>query len=459
MLSRTAELNNHIPGHKERNAIVRRYICRMMEVVFVAIIIGILLSSDVFAQWKTQPPEKSDPVILRIMEGFPPPPDKTVTREKLFRFPAQRWAFRHMREFQATANVRRGNDGVEPLPYALKDLDSITFDTDTKQKINIFDWQKITYTDALLVLHDGKIVYEKYQIGMKPQEPHMLFSMTKSFTGLLATILIDEGRLDPNAFVSKYVPELKDTAWGDATVQQTLDMTAGVKYREDYADYNSEVAQHMIAAGMIVMPPNYSGPKTIYEFLRTLKKEGEHGANFHYKTCHADVIGWVLNRVTGKSLAELLSERIWNKIGAEEDAYYTVDAISTPAAGTTFNATLRDIGRFGEAIRRGGVAKGKRIFSRAVVEEIGKGADREKFKASGMTQRYGYSYHNQWWIAHDKDGTFEAKGVHGQHIHINPAAKMVIVKLSSHPISSTIYTHNIDRKAFAALARSLRDNE
>jgi len=457
MISGIKEFERRVSGPTEQNASTRCYVCRMMGVVCTAIIVCMLLSSEVFAQWKMPPPEKSDPVILGMMEGFPPSPDKTVTREKLLRFPAQRWAFRHMREFLPTANVRRGNDGVKPLPYVLKDLDSIVFETEKKQKISISDWQKMTYTDALLVLRDGKIVYERYQIGMKTHEPHMLFSMTKSFTGLLASILIEEGKLDPDALVSKYVPELKETAWGDATVQQTLDMTAGVKYREDYSDYNSEVAQHMIAAGMIVMPSNYNGPTTIYEFLKTLKKEGEHGAGFQYKTCHADVIGWVLSRVTGKSLAELLSQRIWTKIGAEEDAFYVVDAVATPAAGSTFNATLRDIGRFGEVIRLGGVAKGKRIFSQTVVDEIRKGADREKFKASGMTLRYGYSYHNQWWIAHDRDGTFEGKGVHGQHIHINPAAKLVIVKLSSHPIGSTTYTHNLDRQAFAALAGALRE--
>lgn len=429
--------------------------------LMMVLVIGAFMSNPVFAQQiKLPPPEKSDPVTLGIMQGFPPPSTgKTVTRSKLLRFPLQRWAFRHMRQFVPSENVWRGRNGAVPFSYALKNLDDIVFEADNGEKMNISEWQKKTYTDAMMVIHNGKVVYENYYIGMKPHEPHMLFSMTKSFTGLLAGVLIEEGRLDPNALMSKYVPELKETAWGDATVQQTLDMTAGVRYREDYADGDSEVFRHMMIAGTMVMPPNYEGPRTIYEFLTTLKKEGEHGTGFHYKTCHADALGWVISRITGKSLAELLSERVWSKIGVEEDAYFLVDAISTAAAGTTLNTTLRDLGRFGEMMRMGGVVNGNRVIPQAVIDEIRKGADREKFKAGGMTLRFGYSYHNQWWIAHDKDGTFEGKGVNGQHLHINPAANMVIVKLSSHPIATTNFTHILDRQAFAALAQALRDSK
>lgn len=428
--------------------------------LIMVFLIGTFAAVPVIAQQLTlPPPEQTDPGTLGIMKGFPPPPDKTISPENVWRYPFQRWTFRHMRQLAATQNVWRGSGCAVALPRALKDLDKVIFEGDKGQKISVAEWQKSTYTDALLVLHNGKIVYENYYIGMKPQEPHILWSMTKSFTGLLATMLIDEGKLDPNAFMSNYVPELKDTAWGDATVQQTLDMTVGVRYREEYTDFTSEVILHMIAAGVIAMPPNYKGPKTIYDFLKTLKKEGEHGTGFQYKTCHADALSWVISRVTGKSLAELLSERIWDKIGAEEDAFFMVDAISTPAAGSTLNATLRDLGRFGEMVRLGGISNGKRIIPQAVIDEIRKGADREKFKASGMTLRFGYSYHNQWWITHDKDGTFEGRGVNGQLLHINPAAKLVIVKLSSHPVGSTLFTQIIDQRAFVALAQAIRDND
>lgn len=402
------------------------------------------------------PPETTDPIKLELMKGFPPPPEKVITFANSGKYPHHRWTFHHLRQLFPTVGIWRGRGEVTPLPSAPRDLDGISFDDDKGQKITVAEWQKATYTDALLVLHKGGVAYERYYVGMRSEQQHILWSVTKSFTGTLTTLLIQEGKLDPNAKVPQYVPELADTAWGDATVQQTLDMTAGVRYREVYTDPTTEVFQYAFATGMLPLPPNYPGPKTLYEFLKSLKKEGEHGAGFQYKTVNSEVLGWILRRATGKSFADLMSERIWSQIGAEEDAYAWVDSIGTELMGAGLNATLRDLGRFGEMMRLGGMINGKRVLPSAVVDEIRKGADREKFKASGFTVRFGYSYHNQWWIPHDIDGTYEAKGIHGQHIHINPAAELVLVKISSSPVASTNFTQVLDRNAFQAIASALR---
>ena len=171
---------------------------------------------------------------------------------------------------------------------------------------------------------------------------------------------------------------------------------------------------------------------------------------------HSEVLGWVLSRVTGKHFADLMGERIWSRLGAEEDAYVMVDSTGTPQQGAGLNATARDLARFGEMLRRGGEFNGQRIFDRAVIDDLKRGGDREKFKMSGMAFRAGYSYHNQWWVLHNADGAFEASGVHGQMIHINPAAEMVVVKLSSHPVPGAGYTHPLTLKAWEALAGAVR---
>jgi hypothetical protein len=152
-----------------------------------------------------------------------------------------------------------------------------------------------------------------------------------------------------------------------------------------------------------------------------------------------------------------MSERIWQKLGMEEDAYVAIDSVGTPWQGAGLCATARDLARFGEMLRLGGKLNGQRIFDTAVIDDLRKGGDREKFKASGMKFRAGYSYHNQWWILHNADGAFEASGVHGQMIHINPAAKMVVVKLSSHPVAGAGFTHPVTLKAWEALAKAVRD--
>ncbi|HYW57736.1 MAG TPA: serine hydrolase [Polaromonas sp.] len=401
-------------------------------------------------------PESTDPVTLELMKGFPPPPDKVVRLGTILKYPNARWAFHHLRELGPTANISRGARPASALPAASRELDGVWLEDDKGTRLNIADWERSTYTDGLLVMHKGKVVYEKTFAGMNALQPHVAWSMSKSFTGLLATLLIKEGTVDANALISSYLPELKDSAWADATVQQALDMTTGVQYRENFADPSSGIFQYLIAAGLLPAPANYAGARTVTDFLKTVKKEGEHGGGFQYKTVDTEVLGWLLQRVTGKSYATLMSERIWSRIGAQEDAYVWADPIGTQLTSIGFNASLRDLARFGEMMRLGGRFNGQQVVPASVIAEIRKGADPEKFKSAGMPMRAGYSYHNQWWIPHDADGSYEAKGLNGQHIHINPAAGLVIVKLSSHPIGNTAFTHALDRRAFAAIAASLR---
>jgi CubicO group peptidase (beta-lactamase class C family) len=402
------------------------------------------------------PPDTTDPVALGTMQGFPPAPDKTVRLGTLLKYPNARWGMHHIRELGPTAAVWRGEGVASKLPAAARALDAIQFDDADGHRTSIADWQRNTYTDGLIVLKQGKVVYEQMYAGMLAREPHALWSLSKSFTGLLAASLIAEGRLDPNALVSSYLPELKDSAWADATLQQTLDMTTGVQYTEDFRDPNSGISQYLYAAGMLAPPAGYTGPRTIPEYLKTVKKQGEHGTGFIYKTVDTEVVGWVLSRVTGKSYATLLSERIWAKIGAQEDAYAWADPTGTQLASIGLNATLRDLGRVGEMLRLDGRYNGQQVLPAGTVAGIRKGGDPEKFKAANMPMRAGYSYHDHFWIPHDAAGTFEMKGLFGQHVHVNPAAGVVIVKLSSHPVGDTRFTHTLDRAAYAAIAAALK---
>jgi CubicO group peptidase (beta-lactamase class C family) len=424
--------------------------------LFLFIVIFFLTTPAAYAQ-TLPPPESVGLDQLGYMTGFPPTGDKVITNQLKNKYPQQRWVFQHAREFGPTRNIRRGAGPVMTLPSAPRNLDGFIFEDGKGHKITIAAWQKTTYTDALVVLHKGRIVYERYYNIGAAETPHLLFSVTKSFTGLLAAQLIQEGRLDVDALVIKYVPELIDSAWGDMKVRDVLDMTGAVRYREVYTDPTTEIFGYMFASGMLPPPPNYAGPKTIYDFLKTLKKEGDHGAGFVYRTVHSEVLGWIVSRITGKHFADLMSEQIWQKLGMEEDAYIAIDAVGTPWQGSGLCATARDLARFGEMLRHGGELNGRRVFDKAVIDNLRKGGDREKFKASGMNFRAGYSYHNQWWILHNADGAYEASGVHGQMIHINPAAEMVVVKLSSHPVAGAGFTHPLTLRAWEALAKAVRE--
>ena len=402
----------------------------------------------------------SDPARLGWMQGAPVPPDKQVTFQNAGRFPQIRWALQHMRELVPSRNVWRGSGAAFELPRGERDWSAFRFAGVDGQPMDIDAYAAGTYTDALLVLHRGRVVLERYWSGMTPNTPHSVFSVTKSITGVLASQLIAEGRLDPDARVTQYIPELAGTAWDDATVQQTLDMTAGVHFREDYADPTSEVIQYAMASGLVPSPPNWNGPRDTISFLRTLKKEGEHGAGFSYKTVHSEVVGWLVLKVTGKPFSQNLSERIWSRMGAENDASINIDRLGFESMGSGFNATARDLARFGEMLRNegrvGGLFSREQLVPKAAVDMIRAGGDREKFKAGNQAARPGYSYRNQWWILHNADGAYEASGIHGQYIHVNPAAEVVIVRLGSSPVAANGPAHPLHMRAFQAIADAVR---
>ncbi len=394
---------------------------------------------------------------LGLMAAFPPTNLQVVDSSNSYKYPQLRWTIQHLRELVPTHNIRRGSTPVAVLPVISKPIGSFSFDDDTGKKITIDEWFKSGFGDAIVVLHKGNLVYERYDNQMKPWTQHMLFSVTKSFTGLMAAQLAHDGKIDPDALVTKYVPELARSAWGDMKVRQVMDMTGAVRFREIYTDPSTEIFGYSWASGMLPRPPGYQGKTNIYDFLMTLPKDGEHGVGFTYRTVHSEVLGWIVSRVTQRHWAELMSENIWQKLGMEEDAYVMVDSVGTPLQGAGLNATARDLARFGEMLRLGGEFNGHRVFDKAVLDQTFiQGGDREKFKAGGMPFRAGYSYRNQWWILHNADGAYEASGIHGQMIHINPAAEMVVVKLASHPVAGAGFTHATTLRAWAALAQAVR---
>lgn len=402
----------------------------------------------------------SDPARLGWMVGAPPPPDRILRFEdgSYFRFPAMRWSVSHFRQLMPTINVSRGLDAPVPLPRALRaDIDALRFTPlGAKTSMSWAESLAANYTDGIVVLHRGRIVYERYFGVLTEDGQHAAMSVTKSVVGVLGATLVAEGQLDANKRVADYVPELAQSAFGSATVRQVLDMTTGLKYSEDYADPTAEVWAHAQAGNPLPKPSGYTGPRSYYEFLQTVQPQGRHGEAFGYKTVNTDVLGWVIARVTGRNVAELLSERIWRRLGAEQDAYMTVDSIGTPFAGGGLNTGLRDLARFGEMLRNDGRFNGQQIVPKAVVDDIRRGGDKNAFAQAGYTLLPGWSYRNMWWVTHNEDGAYTARGVHGQRIYIDPKAEMVIVRYASHPVAGNAANDPTTIPAFEALGRLLQ---
>jgi CubicO group peptidase (beta-lactamase class C family) len=280
-------------------------------------------------------------------------------------------------------------------------------------------------------------------------------SMTKSLTGLLAEILVVEGKLDDSAIVSSIVPELANSAFGSATVRQVMDMTTALDYSEDYADPNADIWIYSEAANPLPKPKDYTGPVGYFEYLQTVKQKGAHGDAFGYNTINTDTLGWIISRVTGMELTELLSERLWSKMGMEQDAYMTVDGKGTPFAGGGLSAGLRDLGRIGLLMLNKGIVNGLQLFPKDVVERIREGGDRGAFAKAGYSTLKGGSYKSMWWIFHNKHGAFAARGVHGQTIYVDPTAEMVIVRFASFPTAKNAEIDPTSLPAYQAVAEYL----
>jgi len=360
-----------------------------------------------------------------------------------------------------TVEVSRGLLAPKPLTYQLdKNIDALEFlPLGEKQKMTWENSLQKNYVDGILILHKGNIVYEKYFGALKEDKVHAVMSLTKSFTGTLASILVAEGLLDENQKVVAYVPELKNSAFADATVRQVMDMTTGLQYSEEYANPKAEIWDFSAAGNPLPKPKDYKGPIGYYAYLETVKKEGNHGEIFGYKTVNADALGWVISKVTNKSVADLLSEKIWSKIGMEQSAYYQVDALGIPFAGGGFNAGLRDLGRFGELIRNKGNYNGQQLFPAQAITDIEKGGNKVAFEKSGHPLLKGWSYRNMWWMTENAHGAFAARGVYGQTIYIDPKAEMVIVRMASQPTADNSANDPWSLPAYEAIAKYLMNKK
>lgn len=456
-------------GIRESHTANSRRVARRLDGTVSAIAVTVCLAGSLtagaaFAQ--TAPvlpdPVATDPVKMGWMEGSPPPKDKIIRMVdgSMHKFPQIRWSFNHMRELLPTRNVPHA---AQPSPLAVDlrtaALDALPFRAMDGKEMTWKDMLTNTYADSILVMHDGKVIYEQYMGAAAPERPHQSMSVTKSIVGTLAAMLAAEGKLDPQAPVTKYVPELKDSAYGDATVRDVMDMRIGVDYTENYQDPKSSIWDYVRAGGLTPRPPGYAGPDNFSEFLQNLKKQGPHGADFAYKTSNAEVLTWIVRRASDRNLSELLQEKIWGPMGAESDAYFLIDPAGDESGGGGFNATLRDMARFGELMRNDGKLGDRQIIPASVVADIRKGGDKAAFVPAGYKTLPGWSYRDMWWVTGNANQAFMARGIHGQSIYVDPAAKMVIVRFASHPVAGNVFNDPITLPAYAAMAEHLKQQK
>ena len=366
-----------------------------------------------------------------IAEGSQPPPLPPKTDWD--RPPWNRWSFQHVREILPTVEVWRGSGPVRRLPRNERALDGLAVAGISGASTTLAAFLEQTFTDGFLVLKGGAIVLERYFNGMDECTLHLSQSVAKSFTGILAGILAAHGAIDVNAPVTDMLPELYSTAYRDAKVKHLLDMTSGVRFREDYADPFSDMGRADVASGWKPIPrhadPHLYWPQSMFELIAGLRDlEAEHGSRFSYRSIETDVLAFAMERATGKRFAQLLSEEIWQKLGMEESANMTVDRTGFALADGGLSACLRDYGRFGQMILENGAG----VVPEDWIEATRSG-DHRLFGAPYSVVLPEGGYRNQFWIEDPQSRNLMARGVFGQLIHIDWAHQTVVAKLSSWP--------------------------
>ena len=400
----------------------------------------------------------SDPRVMGWMQGFPPEPERRITQPftQFWPFPKLRWSVCHMRELLPTAAVRRHIQYVTPLPEALDlTLEQLPVpELATSDTVPLHRLLDVTYTDGLLVLHKGKIVYEYYNGCLNASGEHATMSLTKSVLGLLIETLIAEGALDDQEPISRWIPELKASAFAGASLRDALNMTTAIAFDEDYSNPNSDLWRYARATDSLPKPADYSGVTGNLEFLTTLKNtSGRHGQQFHYSTLNSDVLGWVASRATNNSAAELFSERIWQPIGAQQDAALKVDAYGIGHVGGGLQANMRDLGRLGLAVLERGRSTETSALS-AAARTILLGSD-NTVSVTGPNAAFWRGYQSFWWYRGEGSSVIAARGVHGQILYIDPEADMVLVRLASSPDASNTKTDPTMVPVYEAIAAYL----
>ncbi len=371
-----------------------------------------------------------------LMLGAPPRPKDQATLANWRQAPYSRWAFQHVRELIPTAAVACDGASVWRLEEDLQDLSAIAVPGDGGAELSLAEMLAATDSDGFIVLHRGRIVFEDYRRGMTRGSHHILFSVTKSVTAVLAGILAGDGRFDPEAPVAAYVPEVAGSAYGDATVRHLLDMTTGIAFVEDYLATEGPIVDYRIATGW--NPPDAgAAPGDLRSFLASLRERARlHGEAFRYLSPNSDLLGWVLERAGGRRFAALLSETLWRPLGAEAKASITVDRLGAPRAAGGLSTTLRDLARLGQLLLQDGARGGKAIVPADWIADVRGKGDPALWAAGDMAQAFPDSplrYRSQWYVLGEGDAPYLGLGIHGQMLYIDPARALVVAKFSSQP--------------------------
>lgn len=367
-----------------------------------------------------------------VMSGFPSRESDQVSLANWRNRPFNAWAFHHVREIVPSADIANAADDIWQFAQQPDDLSSLAF-THCGADYSLDRFMSETAADGMVILHRGKVIVERYANGMNAATPHILMSVSKSVTGLVAGCAAAKGALDPEQRVTSIIPEMRDSVYADTTVRHVLDMRVGLLFDENYLATSGPIVEYRKATGWNPLGPNET-PSDLRTFLTSLKdRSGADGGPFHYVSPNSDLLGWILERATGMRFADLMSEHLWQPLGAQRPAYVTVDRFGAPRCAGGICMTVMDLARMGQLMLQNGRRDDRPIIPARWIDDIFANGDPEAWANGDLAPYFGgraMHYRNKWYVARDRQ-TAMGLGIHGQHVFIDRINQVVIAKVSS----------------------------
>ncbi len=344
-------------------------------------------------------------------------------------------AFRALDRLPVLAQARVVPAGNTPSPLPPGPPLKLTLDVDA--------YMAGQRSAALLIVHDGKLRLERYGLGFDAGGRWTTFSVAKSITSTLVGAAIRDGHIrSMDDKVSDYIAQLKGSPYDDVSIRQLLTMTSGMRWNEDYADPNSDVARFN-------KHKPEEGVDALVSYLRRLPREAPPGTRWHYSTGETNLVGVLLAEATKKPLATYLSEKIWMPAGMEQQATWILNRSGKEISGCCIQAAPRDLARFGLFVLGGARVGGQSIVPEGWLAE----ATGERTGTGQPGRGYGY----QWWTY--TGGTFAARGIFGQGLFIDPERRLVIVSNANWGAGARDPVADPVREAFYRAIQKVVDDE
>ncbi|MGH1374359.1 MAG: serine hydrolase domain-containing protein [Cellvibrionaceae bacterium] len=407
--------------------------------------------------------------LTQEMAQTPPPKSSQVTFKNYRDYPYNKWAFRNINAPFATLSIPREGQIAALKEAPMPELGQIELIDGFGKSNTVEKILETNDTDAFVVLQDNQVLFERYYGGMNRHHQHIWFSATKSLVSTAMGILVDQGKIDLDASPADYIEELKGSGFERTTVQNVLNHSSAIDFKENYTDINSDFLKYYAPAlNMGYVPggreaqPETSDIYGVHNFLgRFIKNDSalQPGEQFDYNSANADVAGWLIARISGLPLHEFLQKHIWSKLGTEHDALIAADRAFRAVATGGMSTSTRDAALFGQMILNRGKAGNQQVIPAEWVDASLNLSEKDlqKMKANKKYQDNSWSaYKNMWWIIDTSQGEYAAVGVHGQVIYINRSANLVIAYFSSQATASASRNPQFQSKLFAAQAIAMQ---